>query len=1477
MRRRLSMPRLHRIRIHNIHFDSGGQSRYFHDSIFEPRGLNSLLLLSNGGGKTLLLHLIAQVVLPNVRLQERRISRLVEKEKFTGHVMVEWRLDGEMPHYLLTGFCFAESLGNANREMDYFNYIYSYTDKNSWDIASIPLVDEAGRNLNFKQLNDMLRDSPVSLFHSYRKQEYQAKLKSYNIEPREWEHVLRINNSEGGVEDFFEGCSKTRTLMHKLLIPMIDEVLERNEQRDSLQDAFRKVARQAIELPELKVQSDALGELSQRIPRLNTSFAAVALALQLRNDLRVRQGRIQLTLVKGLPRLERELGQLDKVFRKKGAEVETANFMVEAYTVERYRREWVKMQAEHLKQTDKLKAAQKRCEDARQYYDRLLANQQWTQILGKRSGLAECEQQLEKAKAGDARFHQRFDHLKKETLPLLQQKLKELEQHEARAKGDLRKLEDEAAGIAETLNRSKERLEGIERRVYHLHQKTVDFTDFREHTAAYFKDLNIQFDTYVPAEALRQTGAELKKGAAKLKGKTQEIEAADGLMGETRDRLAEARNRTGDIERELQACRKSYGQWCDQGQELQAELRQQGFSGTFPGKPEIILPWLTQKEKIIKQEYNEYQKEQRHWQEQQDLFGGVGVPRPNLEVDRVTEILRGKEIAAQPAVELLQDYPEEERQGMLITRPWLPYAVIVEPAHLVNLKRRPPAVTRELAVPVPLISREEFHHGSELKEIYFLSHRGLELFISEEKADTYRRKIQLKLDETAEKLKELDGGDQTVRRLQQQVALFLKSYAYASEPEWEKGLRNLEKDLIMQGQERDRLEGKVAECKQHLDGLKSDQEELQERKNNLARALDYGGQYFNRWQTNEVDQRSLHELNQQKTEVEVGITALEKEEEEHALLIRELKTKIESLHSRCEEYYHFRATHYSEGELTAVSAVEGLPDARAGKQLAEALQQITAMHVTLQHKQQDVSDLYKRKEEYKKDIEEREREIKRLGFEPSDVEAKYYPIKNKVIEEAETELNAKEQALEEVKKKCNDAGIQAEKANAVYKHRLDLLQKTDREVPNLEEFDLPREQVKTQELIEKLNREREGLQKDIKKCSDWIEDYNWALSIVKNVFAGLIPDLKPLSIEEERESLTGRARIAVEENREAMEQACNDIVQCKKDALAAFKICQTESLRLHGDDIKRFFYSLQQRTDEADWAERVGELQGQLQHALVAIERLQEHVQQLLSNIDKRIEEMAMRTWRHVDSLLEQFKELHRRARIELRGEKLNLFQIEFVKPDESGSKITIKDYLHRMVEEAARRHQQADAKEEVDLFLDEAVGSSQLLDQVVPLDTISIRLLKPGEFEGSYLRKQYDRWDHLSDWSQGQRFAGRFSLFVVLLSYLRHSRSGGRDSSSVILADNPFGKASSSHILEIINLITHHQNVQLFCCTALRNTEILREFPVIYSLVPAPTMSGKERMQLETAREPAPQPLDQAHAYIPGINPGDAGQLKIF
>lgn len=432
-------------------------------------------------------------------------------------------------------------------------------------------------------------------------------------------------------------------------------------------------------------------------------------------------------------------------------------------------------------------------------------------------------------------------------------------------------------------------------------------------------------------------------------------------------------------------------------------------------------------------------------------------------------------------------------------------------------------------------------------------------------------------------------------------------------------------------------------------------------------------------------------------------------------------------------------------------------------------------------------------------------------------------------------------------------------------------------LPDLKKVDLALEKERRQ----KENSELEGLIRrfdaEIELTGKQMDDYRRAAEDLKQMDVETDEATVPLSQEQEEEQLLGRAGEEVAKSRHEEKEMIARLDEAKRLAAEQLQVCRDELNKLHGDELKQFFVMLAKQIEAPQWEQRVAELQGYLRQVEEAIAHFKDQVKKRLDGLSAKIEEMVQRTWRHVDGVLEQVRELQRRSRVPLRGETHPLFKISFMRPDGEEGAVRLHKYLEDVI--AAGVNMQKQGKEDalIDDFLREAIETVRLLDQVVPLEDIEIRLLKPRD-SSSYRAGQYDRWDDLQEWSQGQRFAGRFAFFVVLLSYIRHCRSGGLVTAAVVLADNPFGQASSSHILEIVDAVTRQQNVQLFSCTALRNTGIMREFPVIYSLVPVPTMSGKERMRLEQKRQSKGlHYLEQAHARIPTPSPGEPNRLKLF
>lgn len=1472
------MPRINRVRIHNIHFEAGGQPRIYHDTVFEPYGDNTLLLLGNGGGKTLLLHLIAQVIEPNVPLQGRRIKRLVEKEKFTGHVLVEWLLDGAKPDFLLTGFCFADYTGGGNQGMDYFTYLHRYDAENSCDLLSLPLADAANRTLNFTQLRESLRESPVKVYASYRRQDYQDQLKSYRIDPQEWRFILRINDSEGGIEKFFEGCSKTRTLLDKLLIPMIDEVLERREESDPLREAFRGTAREVMDLPQLKVKSEALEALSRRLPALDGYLDRVAEARRRYNKLLQRRGIWLQTVTQGLSRLKGRREELSRQCEQNKRESEYAGMVLEALGVEEKRREWVQS-AEKLAAEEKLAAVARQREEAAQKRDSLYrAFEYWGSILRDEKTQARLVQELQLHEQGEAVFGEELDRLRKETAPLLWRAVARSARRKKKLRRQLEQRYKGREGLLEKKGQAESTLEGIDRELFRLQTLQERFHREQREFSKKMAALKIAFDAGEPRRELRRMKQELA-GAVEEQAQVQKSlrQAAISLdkLGEHRSKLESAAEHLAGVMQQLQ---ERYRQWQEQGLALQGALKVMGCPHHPAEESTAALVWLNLKEEQLADERSGFLQEQRRWQEQEQLWGEGRAPRPHGEIDLVVEELNRQAVTARPVVELLESYSGAERQRMLRERPWLPYALVVEPAQLEGLRQRRLQLSAELSVPVPLIARTDFHEETAPTGLYFLSHRGLERFYSKEKVEQYRRKISRELEAVAGKLQLLLEQGQRARDLRGRLEGFRREFSDHGEAEWVERLRLAEEERSRGLAEQEQLRQRIEETREKRDSHSRSLERLQELSRQLHRVCDLAQDYCRVHAENEKQSKEGVRLGLRRKEQALRLGELQQALAEQDESIEKSEEELKGVQHEHERYEEVRAA-YFQGTDQATEDDGFHPDGGRKQQLDQLLTELKAKMEALDSRDRDYRDLRERMEGARERIAERKEDIRRLGHEPDAIRESFRPVEKKEVDQARREAEQERLLAKEAVRKLQNRENETSVAKSVYEDRCAQLKerRPHLDPPDLTRADLVLEKERRQSMRRELAVAIERLDEETALTDDRLNDYRQAADILGQMEVAVSEAISPLSPEEERAQLLGRACEVVGRSRSEQKEVTARLEEAKQQAVAQLQLCRDELQKLHGEELKQFFKMMEEQTTVPSWEQRVAELQVHLRQVEEAIDQFRAQVEQRLKVLETRVAEMARRTWRHVDGVLEQVRELQRRSQVPLRGERHPLFKISLMRPDETEGANRLRRYLEEVIAEAVRMQKQGCDDAAIDDFLKGAIETARLLDQVVPLDAIEIRLLKPRD-NSTYQSGQYDRWDDLQEWSQGQRFAGRFALFIVLLSYIRHCRSGGLVTAAVVLADNPFGQASSSHILEIVDAVTRQQNVQLFSCTALRNTEIMREFPVIYSLVPVPTMSGKERMLPEQKRQSDRlHYLEQAHARVSRAVSDEPGQLKLF
>ena len=104
------MPQINRVRVNNVKYNFGTQ--FYDDFMMRFNCRNTIYDLANGGGKSLLMLLLMQNMIPNCTLDEKQpVEKLFRKGSGNTciHSLVEWKLDSHCQRdgyrYMTTGFC----------------------------------------------------------------------------------------------------------------------------------------------------------------------------------------------------------------------------------------------------------------------------------------------------------------------------------------------------------------------------------------------------------------------------------------------------------------------------------------------------------------------------------------------------------------------------------------------------------------------------------------------------------------------------------------------------------------------------------------------------------------------------------------------------------------------------------------------------------------------------------------------------------------------------------------------------------------------------------------------------------------------------------------------------------------------------------------------------------------------------------------------------------------------------------------------------------------------------------------------------------------------------------------------------------------------------------------------------------------------------------------------------------------------------
>ena len=278
------MPQINRIRVNNVKYNFGTQ--VYDDFVMRFNCQNTIYDLANGGGKSLLMLLLMQNMLPNCTLDDKQpIEKLFRQGSGNTciHSLVEWKLDPcyqkDGFRFMTTGFCARKGRGTDDENQDgqeqtatptasveYFNYCIFYREFGDNDIKNLPLVSN-GERITYNGLKAYLRDLEkggykyvVKIFD--RKGDYQSFISNYGIYESAWEIVRGINKTEGHVRTYFETNYRTsRKVVEDLLI---EEIIQKSyNNRLSVDNDDSMMAKTLLDI------KDKLIELSKKNSQIN--------------------------------------------------------------------------------------------------------------------------------------------------------------------------------------------------------------------------------------------------------------------------------------------------------------------------------------------------------------------------------------------------------------------------------------------------------------------------------------------------------------------------------------------------------------------------------------------------------------------------------------------------------------------------------------------------------------------------------------------------------------------------------------------------------------------------------------------------------------------------------------------------------------------------------------------------------------------------------------------------------------------------------------------------------------------------------------------------------------------------------------------------------------------------------------------------------------------------------------------------------
>lgn len=1448
------MSKINAVRFINLNYNNNAMK--INDECMQFSGKSTLLSLRNGGGKTVLVHMMTA---PFVHRGKQKTKDRPFESYFTtakpSFILVEWLLDGGAG-YVLTGLMVRKNQEISEEKTDALEMmaiISEYKEPCMQDIHHLPVVEQNEKTMKLKSYNscrklfeDYKKDKKLSFFcydmsSPAQSRQYFYKLMEYQINYKEWETIIRkVNVKESGLSELFSDCRTEKELVEKWFLEAVESKLNKEENKvKNFQEILEKYAGKYKNIKEQLKRRDAIQKFKEAAEEIQINA----------EDFLVKEGE----------KIEQE-----KVI---AAFIARLNVLYEEAEIERERQEEGRKKLQE--ELEFLKYEQLSCEfheknrEKRNHAsNREMIDLEKESLLRKQEKIQKkvhvflCAKQQEMVNEDKQEWE-----IRKEKAAISRTKEENLEPERNRIGGQL-------SGYYEyRLSDNKEKQEAIKKQKLQIRkdisqQKDI-LNEYREKTKKIteskgsfrslvrgYDNIEIKYNSNYRENLSRNILGVYEAGMLDIKQEMYDKEQKKSIQ-ENKEQKEKFENTTEEIHRTERAIEEKREKYFQKDSDIkQAEKEKKGYEQELEERKDILKYLELPEEKLFAREeilhkakikMQELSSRRRTLEKKEDalqkeyklLVSGRVMELP----DNLKEEFEKLDVPVVYGMEWLKKngFTEKKNKEIVSQNPFLPYALILTRQELKKLAERNGETYTSF--PVPIIERENLESIKLDRTQSFVKMQDIHFYIlfNENLLDEEKMEIMIE-----QKQKDIADIRETMQICKNEYEDYfhrfdvIKRQAVTKE-NWDK----IQKKLQKLEKEKEDIFQNIQQARDTKQSLKKNFEILQKTLRELEKKIESQAarqRAFKELRTAyaeyEENNKKLQEYEREEERLEnrqhlteEKISQLEENYRELSGQENSLFREEESIQNSCQKFAAYKEINRNvkAGKLLGVDSTLRT-DNNSGVKIIPSEAEVLKLEARYEAVTADISQELKELEleeekaltRYHKSFGELRELCQKYNLKNSEWQNIIYDKREQLYQEAELEdydkkIERKANLLNEEDKKI---GILNSQLEGILKQIVSECGKGDPlEEEKISQKDLESAKNQTKYQLSELERKIAFSEKAIQKYRENLT----ALSEYNNFSADeeihFEQDFKKMSEKELRDFKGMLIRDyndiirCVQKCRETLAQTLNKIARQEAFQDASYKTPLENMLKVC-DNAAKVLRQLNITLESYD------SLMKQLEVDISLVETEKKNVTELLED--------------YVQNIHKNLEKIGRNSTIKIREKSIKMLKVILPvwEDNEKLYSLRLSDLVDEITEEGIRLFENNENAQE---YIGRKVTSKNLYDTVVGTGNVQIQLYKIEE-----QREQQISWNQVAKNSGGEGFLSAFVILSSLLDYMRKDDSDifmDKNEGKVLLMDNPFAQTNAEHLLKPLMNLADKTNTQLICLTGLGGESIYNRFDNIYVL----------------------------------------------